>query len=110
MEISTVSIVTDKNTLTSRSRDNCFQIVNDITIVENIVRVDQDQETYIIFRKFTKKESYGQYPLPSANIGVYTVWGLPFPSFIQIKMSTSVHIISSCSKFICSSVYQFISS
>ena len=59
-------LVTEKYTLSSRTGDNCFQIVNDITIVENIVRVAQ--ETYIIFRKFTKEESYGQYPFPSANI------------------------------------------
>lgn len=67
-------LVTEKYTISSRSGDNCFQIVDDIAVVENIVRVGQ--ETYIIFRKFTKKESYGQYPFPSENIGVYTVWGL----------------------------------
>lgn len=51
-------LVTEKYTISSRSGDNCFQIVDDIAVVENIVRVGQD--TYIMFRKFTKKESYGQ--------------------------------------------------
>lgn len=108
-------LVTEKYTSSSWSGDNCFQIVDDIAIVENIVKVGQ--ETYIIFRKFTKKETYGRYPFPSGNIGVYTVWGLckyvgvtrlqhigkkyilypdktqslPFPSFTPIKMSKSVH-------------------
>lgn len=65
-------LVTEKYTLSSSSGDNCFQIVNDITIVENIVRVVQ--ETYIIFRKFTKKESYGQYPFYICNHwGIYSL-------------------------------------
>lgn len=64
-------MLTDKYTLSSKSGDNCFPIADDIVLIENIVRLSED--TYIIFRKFNKKQSYGQYPFPLANIGI---WGL----------------------------------
>lgn len=67
-------MLTDKYTLLSKSGDNCFQIADDIVLIENTVRLSED--THIIFRKFNKKQSYGQYPFPLANIGIYRVWGL----------------------------------
>ena len=66
MEIRKVSLLR-KSTSYHLGLGITCQIVDDITIVENNVRVVQ--ETYISFRTFTKKESYGQYPFPSANIG-----------------------------------------
>ena len=66
-------VVTTHFTL-CRSGDNCIQIVDDIALVDNIVK--EAQETYVIFRKFTRKESYVQYPFESANIDCYKVWDL----------------------------------
>lgn len=67
-------LITEKYTLTSRPGDNCFQVLDDIVILENIIKMDK--ETYVIFRKFSRKESFGQYPFPTETIGAYTVWGL----------------------------------
>ena len=62
-------VVTEKYTLSTKFGNNGIQILDNIGIVENIVRVAC--ETYIIFRTFTKKDSYNQYPFPSSIIGLY---------------------------------------
>lgn len=67
-------VVTEKFTLTTNCGDNGIQILEDIGIVENIVRVAC--ETFVIFRTFRKKDSYFQYPFPSSTIGLYKVSGL----------------------------------
>lgn len=67
-------VVTEKYTLSSGNGDNCVQIVNDIAIVQNIVKAAGG--TFVIFQRFCHKESYFQYPLPSSYIGCYRVWEL----------------------------------
>lgn len=67
-------IVTEKYTLTTKFENKGIQILEDIGIVENIVRVARD--TYVIFRKFTKKDCSYQYPFPSSTIGLYKVSGM----------------------------------
>lgn len=67
-------VVTEKYTLTTKFGNNGIQILEDIGIVENIVRVARD--TYVIFRRFTKKDYYFQYPFPSSTIGLSKVSGL----------------------------------
>lgn len=69
-----MKVVTKDFTLSCRFGDNCIQIVEDIALVDNIIKVAEG--TYVIFQKFTKKESYVQYPFESAIIGCYKVWDL----------------------------------
>lgn len=49
-------VVTEKFILTTKFGNNGIQILDDFGIIENIVKVAH--ETFIIFRKFTKKDSY----------------------------------------------------
>lgn len=64
-------VVTEKYILSVGDGDNCVQVVDDIALIRNIVKVDGD--TFVIFQKFCHKESYFQYPLPSSRIGCYRV-------------------------------------
>lgn len=67
-------VVTEKYTLTTKFGNNGIQILGDIGIVVNNVRVAR--ETFVIFKTFTKKYSYYQYSFLSSTIGLYKVSGL----------------------------------
>ena len=83
MEISTVSIVTDKNTLSSRSGDNCFQIVNDITIVENIVRVVRILTSF--FESLPRKSPMASIPYHLQTLGCIQFGGCHSHHLYRLK-------------------------
>lgn len=58
-------------TLSTKQGDNCIRVGNHIAVVENIVQEEDD--VYVIYRRFRQQESYYRYPCESSHIGTYRV-------------------------------------
>ena len=58
-------------TLSTKQGDNCIEVGDTIAVVQNIVQ--EEDEVYVIYRKFRHQESYYTYPCESSCIGTYKV-------------------------------------
>lgn len=62
---------TNKYTLNIAAGNNCVQIGSHIALVRNFCTIDQND--YVVYERFARREDFFQYPLPSSHIGVYKV-------------------------------------
>ena len=58
-------------TLSTKQGDNCISVGDRIAVVQNIVQEEDD--VYVIYRRFRQQESYYSYPCESSHIGTYKV-------------------------------------
>ncbi|XP_034060980.1 uncharacterized protein LOC117546329 isoform X1 [Gymnodraco acuticeps] len=58
-------------TLSTKQGDNCIEVGHSIAVVQNIVQ--EEDEVYVIYKRFRHQESYYTYPCESSCIGTYKV-------------------------------------
>jgi hypothetical protein len=67
-------VSTDQFTLSTKKGDNCIMVGDGFALVANVIK--SEENVYIIYRTFQKKEPYFTYPCDSSYIGTYIVSGL----------------------------------
>ena len=64
----------DKAIITTSEPNNCILVDDNPSLVKNIITLKK--KVYYVVQKFSKKEDFFTYPLPSSHIGICCVSGL----------------------------------
>ncbi len=57
----------------TRTPDNCFLCGSKVIVVENILHDKDKKETYLVYKKFLRKEQFFDYPCDSTHLGIWKV-------------------------------------